>query len=138
MIIVIVWSASILLAQNNDPSRFDFLTNEQIESVKQLESLCSGYSATSKIYCMNTIDIEISKYQIDGASKKAIQLDDVTLCHSISSDIDCLFKIAQKSNNKDACHEIINSHKKFEFPDESSVNYLKSLRDYCLSRYISS
>ncbi len=138
MIIVVTWSASILLAQNNDPSRFDFLNKEQIESIKHLESLCSGHSATSKVYCMNAIGIEISKYQIEGASKKAIHLDDVTVCHLISSDIDCLFKVAQKSNNKDACHEIINSHKKFEFPDESNLNHLKSLRDYCLSRHVSS
>lgn len=138
MIIVIMWSASILIIQNNDPSRFDFLTEDQIESIKQLESLCSSYSATSKISCMNRIDAEISQYQINGVSKKAIQLDDVTLCHLISSDVNCLFEIAQKSDNKDACYEIINSHKKFESSKEANMKYLKGLQDYCLSRYTSS
>ena len=138
MIIAVVWSASILLIPNNDPSRFDFLTEEQIESIKQLESLCSDYSATSKIACMYSVDAEISEYQIDGASKRAMQLKDVTICHSIPSDIDCLFRIAQQSNNKDACHEIINSHEKTESSEENNIEYLKGLRDYCLSRNTSS
>lgn len=138
MIVAITWSASVLLLQNNDPSRFDFLTEEQIESIKQLESFCSNYSATSKMSCMNRVDAEISKFQIDGASTRAIQLDDVTICHSIYSDIDCLFAVAQKSNNKDACHEMINSHKKIESSEESNVEYLKGLRDYCLNRYTAS
>ena len=138
MIVAIGWSASILFIPNDDPSKFDFLTEEQIDSIKQLESLCSDYSASSKMICMDTVDSEISKFQVKNVSQKAMDLNDVALCHSISSDVDCLLEVAQKSNNKDACYAIVNSHQKIEDTEEKNTEYLKSLQGYCLSRYVSS
>ena len=137
MIVAIVWSASILIPQNNDPSRFDFLTEEQIEYIKELDSLCSTFSATSKMTCNNTIEAKVFKYQVESASERAVELDDVTLCHLISSDVDCLLQVAKKSNNIDACYAITNSDKEYE-NSEGNQKYLKGLQDYCLSRFISS
>ena len=138
MVVAIVWSASILMAPNTTASDLEFLTPEQIKEIKQLESLCSNSSATSKLSCMNTIDAKISRYEIDGAAKKSIQSQDVTVCHLISSDVECLMSAAKKSNNKDACHAIVNSHQKFESTEEENLKHLESLQSFCLSRHISS
>lgn len=138
MIVAIAWSASILIPQNNDPSRFDFLTDEQIEYVKELDSLCSNVSATSKMNCNNTIEAEEFKYQVENASDRAVDLDDVTVCRLIPSDVDCLFEVAKKSNNVDACHAITKSDKKYEDSEEENQKYLKGLQDHCLTRLISS
>lgn len=137
MVVALVWYASILLEQYDDPVEFDFLTDDQIIYIKEMESRCNNYNANSKFVCMSNINTEILQFQIDGASTKAIQLDDVTICHSISSDVDCLLATAQKSGNKDACYEIINSHEKFESSDEDNLKYLKSLQEFCLHRYTS-
>ena len=77
--------------------------------------------------CMNKVHAKISEYQIDGASEKAIRLDDVTVCHSITSDIDCLLAVVKKSNNKDACNETMNS--------KYDLKYLKAMQVYCLNWY---
>ena len=138
MIVAVVWSASILIPQNNDPSRFDFLTDEQIEYVKGLDSLCSNFSATSKMTCNDTIEAEVFKYQVENASEKAVELGDVSICHLISSDVDCLFQVAKKSNNVDACYAITESDKKYEDSEEENKKYLKGLQEYCLTRFISS
>ena len=138
MIVAIVWSASVLIPQNNDASRFDFLTDEQVEYIKELDSLCSNFSATSKMTCNNTIEAEAFKYQVENASEKAVELDDVTVCHLISSDVDCLFQVAKKSNNVDACYAITQSDKKYEDSEEKNQKYLQGLQDYCLDRFISS
>jgi hypothetical protein len=119
-----------LVIQYNDPFRFNFLTDEQIESIKQSESLCNDYSATSDVPCMNKVHAKILEYQIDGASDKAIDLHDVTVCHSIVPWIDCLLAVAKKSNNPEACNEILDS--------KHDSKYLKAMQDYCLKWYKSS
>ena len=138
MIIVIVWSASILSEQYSDQDKFNFLTDEQIEFIQELKSSCNNYNVNSKLSCMSRIDAEIKQFQIEGASSEAIRLDDVVVCHSISSDIDCLLSVAQKSNNKNACFAIVNSHEEFEPSEEDNLKYLTSLQNYCLSRHTSS
>ena len=138
MIIAVVWSASILFAPTSNPSDYEFLTEEQVKTIKELESLCSGYSATSKLSCINTIDSEITRYQIDGASNRAIKLQDASICHLISSDVECLMDVAKRSNDKNACFEITNSHQQIEDSEEKNLKYLESMQSFCLSRHISS
>ncbi|MGH1522230.1 MAG: hypothetical protein ACRBB2_07745 [Nitrosopumilus sp.] len=138
MIIAVAWSASILLTPTSNPSDYEFLTEEQVKTIKELESLCSGYSASSKLSCINTIESEITRYQIDGASDKAIKLQDVSICHLISSDVECLMDVAKRSNDKNACFEITNSHQQIEDSEEKNLKYLESIQSFCLSRYISS
>jgi len=116
-----------LVIQYNDPFRFNFLTDEQIKSIKQSESLCSDNSATANVSCMNKVHAKILEYQIDGASDKAINSHDVTVCHSIASQIDCLLAVAKKSDDKEACDEILNS--------KYDLKYLKAMQDYCLNWY---
>lgn len=138
MIIAVVWSTSILFTSTSNPSDYEFLTEEQIKTIQELESLCNGYSATSRLSCINTIDSEIARYQIDGASNRAIKLQDVNICHLISSDVECLMDVAKKSNDKNACFEITNSHQQIEDSEEKNLKYLESMQSFCLSRYISS
>jgi len=133
MVVAIVWSILILTEQTNQDSRYDFLSEEQVESIKELESMCSNFSAAQKVICLDRIENEIFKFQ-EGASDKAIKLKDVTICHSVPSDIECLLKVAQKSNNQDACNSIIDSHEKFESTDEDTLEYLKGVKEYCLHR----
>ena len=138
MIIAVVWSVSILLSPTSNLSDYEFLTEEQIKTIQELESLCSGYSATSKLSCINTIESEITRYQIDGASNRAIKLQDASICHLISSDVECLMDVAKRSNDKNACFEITNSHQQIEDSEEKNLKYLESMQSFCLSRHISS
>ena len=138
MIIAVAWSASILLTPASNPSDYEFLTEEQVKTIQELESLCSGYSASSKLSCMNTIESEITRYQIDGASNRAIKLQDASICHLISSDVECLMDVAKRSNDKNACFEITNSHQQIEDSEEKNLKYLESMQSFCLSRHISS
>ena len=138
MIIAVIWSVSILLTPASHPSDYEFLTEEQVKTIKELESLCSGYSASSKLNCVNTIESEITRYQIDGASSRAIKLQDASICHLISSDVECLMDVAKRSNDKKACYEITNSHQQIEESEEKNLKYLESMQSFCLSRYISS
>jgi hypothetical protein len=127
LIVVIVSTMLFLVIQYNDPFRFNFLTDEQIEFIKQSESLCNDYSAISNVSCMNKVHAKILEYQIDGASDKAIDIHDVAVCHSIAPQIDCLLAVAEKSNDKEACDEILDS--------KHDSKYLKAMQNYCLNWY---